>query len=791
MRPSNKLAIILAVAMAVPPVDGRTRKGEKLMREARDAEVRKDYDKALSLYEQALSSDPADPAYQLATSRVRFQAGQKHVDAGQKLRLDGKLDEALAEFEKAYALDPGSSIAEMEVRRTRGMIEREKKKDAAGESKPEERGLTPSEAAKKQTEERVERIQSVPELRPLSQAPFNLKMNNQPPKVLFETVGKIAGINVLFDPEFTQAGSRNQSIEFTNSTLEEALDHLAVLTKAFWKPLSANSIFVTQDNTTKRRDYEEQVMKVFYLTNVNTPQELQEIATTVRGICDIRRLFTYNAQMAIIVRGEADRVALAEKVITDLDKPKSEVLIDVLVMEYVRGPRSLEFVTSAFPEGINTPITYNKGVQSTPTTSGSSSNGSSSTPAATDTTAAASIVGRKVSINGYSVVLPNGQLKLLMTDNSTRVLQSPQVRVADSAKASLKIGDRIPIASGSFQPGIGGVGINPLVNTQFQFIDVGVNVDITPKIHGTEEVSMKVDVDISAQRGTVSLGGIDQPIIGQRKVSFELRTKEGEANVLGGLVTAQETKTKTGVPYISMVPLLGRLFSSEKLEKNESELLFVLVPHIVRSPEIKDFDVKGVSVGNDQVVKLNYTPRRGGTPAAQPGQAAPPVTAPPVTAPVVVEPPKAEAPKPEPAKPVGPKLSFNPPKVDAQQGSAVTVTLMIDNGRDIFQTPMRFKFDPKVVHLNDVAAGGFLSSDGLKIGPVVKNIQNDTGEATVTLSRLPGGGGIGGSGALATLTFQAVGKGTSTVTFSELTLRNGRLQEVPFSPKPELAIEVK
>src|SRR5262249_23103741 len=155
------------------------------------------YDDALLLYEQALSEDPADASYQLAMRRVRFQAAQAHVDRGQKLRADGKLEEALKEFEKAYVIDPSSGVAETELRRTRGMIEREKKK---AESNPEEKGLTPAQVAEKESEERFARMQPVPELKPLSTQPITLKMNNQPPRVLFETVGKIAGINVIFDP---------------------------------------------------------------------------------------------------------------------------------------------------------------------------------------------------------------------------------------------------------------------------------------------------------------------------------------------------------------------------------------------------------------------------------------------------------------------------------------------------------------------------------------------------------------------------------------------------------------
>src|ERR1022692_1314511 len=252
------LSILALVApLLLAPLGARSRKGDKFYSDARKAEDKKDYDEALKLYEQALSEDPADTGYQLAVDRVRFQAGQHHVELGLKLRPQGKLTEALAEFEKGYAIDPGSSIAEQEIRRTRAMIEREKSKT---ESKPAERGLTPSEVAKAESQERMDRMLQVPELKPLSSKPIDLKMNNQPAKVLFETVAKLAGINVVFDPDIPTTG-KNLSVEFTNSTVEEALDYLSTLTKTFWKALSGNTIFVTQDNQTKRRDYEDQVVK--------------------------------------------------------------------------------------------------------------------------------------------------------------------------------------------------------------------------------------------------------------------------------------------------------------------------------------------------------------------------------------------------------------------------------------------------------------------------------------------------------------------------------------------------
>jgi general secretion pathway protein D len=790
MLSCNRLAafaIILCLGFS-GVAEARTRKGERLLRQGQQAELAKDYEKALDLFEQALSSDPRDAAYQMAVNRARFRAAQARVASGQDLRKQGKLEEALADFEKAFAIDPGSSIAEQEIIRTREMIEREKKKaaDPSRQDEPDTRSLTPAQVAQQRTMEKVERMRSLPELKPLSPQPINLKMNGQPPKVLFETVGKLAGINVLFDPDFTQQPGRPQSVEFMNATLEEALDHLAVMTKSFWKPLSESSIFVTQDNTTKRRDYEEQVMKVFYLTNVNTPQELQEIATNVRSICDIRRLFTYNAQMAIIVRAEADRVALAEKLIADLDKPKAEVVVDILVMEISRS-RSRDLAATMTPNGINTPITYDKGVQA-PSGSGEGTGSSSSST---------SIVGRKVSVEGYSIVLPNGLLRAAIRDGQARILQSPQVRAADSFKASLKIGDRVPIASGSFQPGIGGVGINPLVNTQFQYQDVGVNVDITPKIHWPDEVSMHVEVDISNVRERIEIGGIEQPVIGQRKVVFDVRLREGEANILGGLVQTQESRTVSGLPFISSVPLLGRLFSTETLERSENELLFVLVPHVVRSPEIREDNLRPVAVGGDQVVKVGFAPRRtaGATAAPAPSATPAPSPVPGAAAPAspAPEPPAPPAPAPAPAatQPQGPtRVLFAPAQTEAMLGGTVSITVNVENAADLFTVPLRMKYDPKVVHLTDIQLGGLLGGDGKGTMPMSRNILNDSGEAYVSLSRVPGAGGISGSGALVTFVFQTRDRGVTPVTFSELSLRNSKLEAAQVEP-PQTTITVR
>jgi general secretion pathway protein D len=368
----------------------------------------------------------------------------------------------------------------------------------------------------------------------------------------------------------------------------------------------------------------------------------------------------------------------------------------------------------------------------------------------------------------------------------------------------------VPTASGSFQPGIGGVGINPLVNTQFQYIDVGVNVDITPKIHSSEEVSLHVEIDVSNVRDRVDIGGIEQPVIGQRKLAFDVRMREGEVNLIGGLMQHQETKTITGVPGLSSIPVIRRLFTSEGIEKSDSELLIALIPRIVRGPEFTRENLKGVAVGNATVVKLNYVrPRTAASeapatqpaaPEAQPAEVPAPAPAPavpspeppPATAPPIpgVTTPPLEAPKPEAATQPGQplRLTFSPASVVTQAEGTFTLNIGIDNATDLFSTPLQIKFDPKMLRLVDVTRGNLLSQDGQQV-VFTRNIMNDTGDATVNLNRFPGTGGVSGSGTLATLTFQATGKGTTSVTLPGFTPRNSQLQPVP-AITPPLVVQI-
>ena len=338
-------------------------------------------------------------------------------------------------------------------------------------------------------EEEPKLMAGPPVLQPLSRAPVNMKATNDS-KAVFEAIGKLAGLTVIFDPDFT---SRRVAVELNDVTLEQALNITALESKAFWRPVTANIIFVVPDQPQKRKDYEEEVVKTFYLRNTVLPQELTEIVTSIRQLLDLRRVQQINAQNAIVIRDTPDRVLLAGKIIDDIDKAKPEVVIQVAVME-ARRDRMRNV-------GIVPPTSVSASFANPGTTSTTNSTTSTSTSTTNSSATISQLIHNPdIFSQGYSITMPSATANFLMTDTSTQILDDPEIRVVDGQTAKLRIGDRIPVATGSFQAGIGATGtgaLNPLVNTQFQYLDVGVNVDVTPRIHPDHEISMKVNVVVS------------------------------------------------------------------------------------------------------------------------------------------------------------------------------------------------------------------------------------------------------------------------------------------------------
>lgn len=563
MRPSIFfrffLSWLLIAALGVPAVSDTA--SSAYNRGVR-AENQTQWDAAYEAYKQAFSLKPKDARYVSAYLRARTTAAIRHVDAGQKLLESNKLEEAFAEFQRAADIDATNYVAADQERRVLLML----KKRAAGAAAP------PATGPDADLEKRAEEAEGPIVLQPSPDTPITLRMTTTADNV-YKTIGKLGGINVLFDLDYKP---QKITIELNDVTLEDALKMVALESKTFWHPISSTAIFVAAE--TKRKELEPTVMKTFYIENAATPADLQEVVGTLKGMLDLTRIQVNAAHSSITLRGTVDQMVMAQKLISSFDKPKSEVVIDLAVMQVSRD--RLHNYGTTLP---------------TSTTVG-------------PLTAAGSGIVQVGSLYGtaFGTSLPSATFTALMSSSDTKVLQNPEIRALNDEKATLRIGDRYPVATGSYSSGVGVGAVSPLVNTQFQYIDVGVNIDITPHVHSDNEVTLKMSLEISTVTGTTNIGGISQPIIGQRRIEHETRLHDGEVNLVGGILDDTETTSLSGYPLLARIPILGALFAQTNKDHQQDEIVFAVTPHIVRADQATDENMRMVDVGSGTNIGLHY-----------------------------------------------------------------------------------------------------------------------------------------------------------------------------------------
>jgi general secretion pathway protein D len=764
MKRFTRVLAVLLIGAVLPALASNDKAAKALFQKGKDAEVRQDYIAAYEFYHQAYQLKPADLTYRAAFEYVRFLASASYVHQGEILVKAGKLQEGLTDFEQALAIDPSSFIAQQQATKTRLLLQ--KSLNPAPPAPTTESGLT----------KRMEEAAGPVELSPISQTPITLKLTEDA-KTVYETIGKLAGVNVLFDPDYT---SKRIRVDLNGVTLEEALEITALESKTFWRPVTPNTIFVAADTPAKRKELEQSVIRTFYLTNLSQPNELQDLVNILRTLLDTQRLQQFPSQQAIVVRGTPDQIAMAEKLIADLDKSRPEVVVEVAIMQVTRNKmRNL---------GIQPPGSVTVQLQDNSTTTSSTT--TSTTGTTTPTTGATGGINLNslahLNATNFEVTIPSATANFLMSDSSSKLIQQPQIRAADGQKASLKIGERVPVATGSFQPGIGGVGINPLVNTQFNYIDVGVNIDITPRVHGLDEVTLKLTMDISAVDSYQNIGGIQQPVIGQRKIEQEIRLREGEVNIMGGILESTQTKSLSGIPGLASIPLFKYLFAEETKQNNDNEIVFILIPHIVRAQDLNDSNVRAIDVGTANTISLHHgmnqapdqQPRstQPSGPAGNPqgAQGNPPQPQAGSTPATGTQPSIAAAP------PGSAIVSFDPPMLDQAVGSTFTVNVNLTGAQNVYSVPVQILYNPRVLQVLNVSNGTLLAQDGQTVA-LVNRDDSMAGILQLTASRPPGSAGVSGDGAVFTITFQAKAPGQATLSVNRAGVKNASMQNVPAS----------
>jgi general secretion pathway protein D len=758
-----------------------------MFKHAESAEAHGDYDTAFDLYQKASAKAPNDLAYKTALYRVRVSASGLHMSKGHKL-LDGGDDQgALIEFLHAAEIDPGNEAAQQEIAKLR---------KKAGETPPQGDTSLPVDAARQQE---LDSIGSPVVLKPMSNEPLTLHYSEDT-KVIYQAIGKAAGINVLFDPDYT---AKRIQVDLNNESLLDALRIVGTMSNTFWRPVTENTIFVAQNTRQKRTDLDETAVQTFYLSNAWQQNDLTDVSTAIRNVLTGIKIYGVPSQNAIVIRGTPDELLLAQKLINDLDKARAEVVVDIAVMEVSKNwERTL---------GIEWPSSVGVALQSpsssTSTTSSTTSTTTTSTPTLYDLS--------HLKASEFAVTIGSATANLLLTDSNTKVLQNPRIRATDAQKASMKIGSRIPIATGSYQTGAATSSVSSLVNTQFQYQDVGVQIEMTPTIHFDHDVTLKIKIEVTAQSGSVTISGVTEPIISQRVVDQTIRLREGEASILGGIQDKEESLSWTGVPGLSSIPILKYLFGSKDRKISDDELVFLVVPHIVRTQTLDRANLRTIDTGvGQQVVELRHVagtapdssapaPAPAPRPAAPssprsavgvvPGQSA--LAAAPAalaqmsasadangqTAANAVTNPSAAPPStvmpPAPAAQPSVNLMFSPPGGPVAAGSTFQVPVVLTGGRDIASVPLQVQYDPAALSLVNVTSGDLLGRDSQAVALVHRD--DGPGSITINAARPPGVAGINGAGVVCVLSFQAKSAGESVLSMTRAAAVNSSQQPVP------------
>ncbi len=768
--------------------------GKNYFKQGRDAEASDDYDGAYAAYQRAYAASPHNLSYRAALYRVRLSASAMHVSKGRKLLATGDEQGALVEFLRAAEIDPGNEAAQQQIALVRSRT--------GQQGQPAHPGFVETAGEQKT----IDSMASPAQLKPMSNEPLSLHMVEDS-KVVYQAIGKAAGINVLFDPDYI--GKRIQ-VDLNNVSLMDALRIVGTLSNTFWRPITNNSIFVAADTRAKRTSMEEQAVQTFYLTNAWQQNDLNDVQTALRNVLPSAKVYGVASQNAIVMRGTPDELLLAQKLVNDLDKARPEVVVDIAVMEVAKNWE--QNLGIAWPQSISVAL-------QPPNTTNNSSSTTTTTTGTTTSTSPTIYDLAHLKASDFAVNVGAATANMLLTDSNTKILQNPRIRSTDGQKASLKIGQRIPIATGSFQSGVGvAAAISPMAETQFQYIDVGVNIDMTPTVHYDGDVTLKMKIEVSSEAGSTTISGVTEPIIAQKTSEQTIRLREGEASILGGILNQQEQEAWTGIPGLSSIPILKYLFGAKDHTKTDDEIVFLLVPHIVRSPLLTAANLRSIDTGAGQSIQLRHvSATTSSLPSAAPlglarpspagaavgtvpgqtaeaagpaamaqmraaaedtGQAAAATAQQAAPPPTQMAPQQASGAAPQTAAQPPTRLNFSmvTPHDPVAAGATFQVPVVIAGATDVASVPLQVQYDPAKLLLVNVDNGDFLGRDGQAVALVHRD--DGPGNVTVNASRPPGAPGIQGAGVVCMLTFQAKAAGETTLTITRAGAMNSAQQPV-------------
>jgi general secretion pathway protein D len=796
------LSLMLLGGVAMQATTAHAQSASSWNKRGQTAEAREDFDAAFEAYRQAHLKSPRDLRYKERYERLRFQAANTHLDRGRVLRNSGDLGGAINEFARALQIDPGNQAAAQELQ----ISERPSAAPEAASGGATDGGAAAGSVGgvvvpgldeqtpyQKQVQKEISEMAGPVQLQPVSNDPITLHAVEDT-KTIYQAIGKAAGLNVIFDPDYT---SKRIPVDLMSVSLPDALRIVGVLSGTFWKPVTSNTIFVAQNNRAKRTDLDDLAVQTFYLTNVSQQNDANEILVAIRNLLDPSiKVFLVTSQNAIILRATPDELILAEKLINDLDRTRAEVVVDVAVLEVSRQKERDLGITLPTSFGL-TPQASNANT----TTASTGTTPTTGTPATATTTGITLNTLGNLNATNFAVSITGGTVNALLSDSDTRILQNPRVRATDGQRATLKIGSKIPVATGSSTSTLT---TTALATTQFTYLDVGVNIEITPTVHYDREVSLKLKIEISSQTSSVTIESVTEPVISQRVVEQVIQLKDGEPSILAGLIQQQDQNNVSGTPGLGELPFLKYFFSSRDKVQQSDEIVFLMIPHIVRESIVTDDNTRKIYTGTSGSVELIHRDpppmlatsgralNSGMSPVMQQTSAANGANAMlgkmaadarPVQPGAIADGMVPGATAGANAKPPV-TLTVVPGTANQAIGSTFQVAVMASNAHDLFAAPMQLQFDPKVLTLVNVDSGEMFNRD-MQVASLVHRDEGN-GAVTMSLTRSPGSKGVDGQGTLCTLTFKAIGPGDSTVALTRVGLKDS--QQNPVASLPSQAL---
>jgi general secretion pathway protein D len=564
----NSIVPAVGLLLAISLLAGCT--SHLAYRQAETAAARGDWDTAVLQYMKALDQDPSDISYRAALMRAKIKASQAHFEKGQEFEKAGVTERALVEYQQAAQLDPTNQYAKARLEHVRQDYLAKRQNRSAG---------TIDQLKKKAQQDRPQ----PPVLNPRSTNPISMEFP-EPVSIfqIYKALGKAFGINILFDPNLKD---QEISIDLKDVTAQTALETLMRAVNHFYKVLDDHTVLIAADTPQNRRIYEDLVIQTFFLSN----SEVKEMMTILRSLVDAKKIAVNDQLNAIILKDTADRVKVAERLIETNDKAKAEVVIDVELLQ-VNSGRLRDLGMSLSQYSITQQLDR-------------------------DPTKNPLRISDLQFLNqgDWLLTLPSFVYNFVKNSTEAQLLAKPQLRITEGEKANLTIGDRVPIPLTTFNTQNAGAtgGIVPI--TSFQYQDVGIKIELEPRVHHNQEVTLHVKVQVNNINGYADAGnGQKQPLIGTREFDSVIRLEDGETNFLAGLLRTDENNTDNGVPGLSEIPLIGRLFSNKRTDHQRTDVILTLTPHIIRNAEITEDDLKPIWVGTDANMTF-----RGGSPRVE------------------------------------------------------------------------------------------------------------------------------------------------------------------------------